>query len=600
MASPRGSAPRLTLSLVVFLVLAIALSAAARSPETAVPTMTFRGPHGTLHHTGPRIQRPPAIVPLGHWSYPLLGRLATRGIIELDLTTLPVSRREVLDALLQLDPVLTGRPDGPTSDAKGRRTAPAHSLTPRERWLIERLFLEFDRAAIDAPAAYVQQGEAQLGMGLVVSVRGSFVDAEQPAAGEVTPSGDRSAAGSCLSARGDTLVPAGGDSIALPSIDDEFGIDATLRYEVWGGFGEDIGFYTDANIVFHGQQGDRIERVSNRARAWRGMTADIVHGYVMVERPHWRVTAGRSGAAWGRSERGRLLLSGSAPTLDGVEVRASIGPLSLTAINAMLEYTEIGTESDLGVDEHVFLAGHRLVIAGPKLSVGLNEAVVYSGTIPDPIYLNPFAPYYVSQHNERADDNIFWSLDVDWRPAPGHELYAELLADDLQYDRDTNNPDKYAATFGYRFAGVLFDATDIELTAEYSQARKWAYTHKYVEHRLEHDGVPLGFDLGPDAERLLLQALVYPRRHIALGFEYVHARKGEGSLRIPYYKGIDNPDGEFPSGDVRAVDSVKLSLEYDDLNGFVSGIAAGYYRVEGGDPADETIWEVTGHVGFRI
>ncbi len=441
-------------------------------------------------------------------------------------------------------------------------------------------------------------------MGLGLSVRGSLVGADDPAVDVVTPAGDRAAdaglAGLTLGARGDTLVPAGGDSIALPSIDDDFGIDATLRYEVWGGFGEDIGFYTDANIVFHGQEGERIERVSNRARAWRGMTADIVHGYVMVERPHWRVTAGRSGAAWGRSDRGRLLLSGNAPTLDGVEVRASVGPLSLTALNAMLEYTEIGTETDLGGDERVFFAGHRLVIAGSKLSVGLNEAVVYTGTIPDPIYLNPFAPYYVSQHNERADDNIFWSLDVDWRPLPGHEFYTELLADDLQYDRDTSNPDKYAATFGYEFAGVLFDATDVDLTVEYSQARKWTYTHKHVEHRLEHDGVPLGFDLGPDADRLLVLARVYPRRHIALGLEYVHARKGEGSLRIPYYKGIDNPDCAFPSGDVRTVDSVKLSLEYDDLGGFVSGITAGYYRVEGSDPADESIWEVTGHVGFRI
>jgi len=599
MTGSRGPASALTSILVLLLLLAAVSTAAARSPETAVPTMTFRGPHGTLHHAGPRIERPPAIVPLGHWSYPLLGRLATRGIIDLDLTTLPVSRREVLDALSELDPVLTGRPDGPTSDAEGRRTAPTHSLTGRERWLIERLFTEFDRAAVDAPTAYVRQGDAQLGMGLGMSVRGSFVGAEDTASGVVTPTREPTA-GFGRGARGDSLVPAGGDSIALPSIDDDFGIDATLRYEVWGGFGEDIGFYTDANIVFHGQQGERIERVSNRARAWRGMTADIVHGYVMVERPHWRVTAGRSGAAWARSERGRLLLSGCAPTLDGVEMRASIGPLSFTTLNAMLEYTEIGTENDLGAGEHVFLAGHRLVIAGPKLSVGLNEAVVYSGTIPDPIYLNPFAPYYVSQHNERADDNIFWSLDADWRPLPGHELYTELLADDLQYDRDTSNPDKYAATFGYRFAGVLLDATDIELTLEYSQARKWTYTHKHVEHRLEHDGVPLGLDLGPDAERMLLQARVYPRRHIALGLEYVHARKGDGSLRVPYYKGIDNPDSEFPSGDVRAVDSVKLSFEYDDLNGFVSGIAAGYYRVEGADPADESIWEVTGHVGFRI
>ncbi|MCK5596007.1 MAG: hypothetical protein KAJ04_01045, partial [Candidatus Eisenbacteria sp.] len=34
-----------------------------------------------------RIARPPADVPLNHWSYPLLERLQARGVIDIDLST---------------------------------------------------------------------------------------------------------------------------------------------------------------------------------------------------------------------------------------------------------------------------------------------------------------------------------------------------------------------------------------------------------------------------------------------------------------------------------------------------------------------------------
>ncbi len=574
-----------SLSVVALALLLVSVGAAARAPEEAEPTMSFRGPDGAVHHAGRRIARPPSVVPLDHWSYPLLSRLVTRGVIDLDLTTLPVSRRDVLEALERIDPRLTGIEVGREPDASGHR---APGVTARERWLIERLAAEFDRAAVDSPTAYVRDGDAQVGLGIELGVMAAAVAADEP---ETTLVG---------ATPGPDSISAGSDSIRLPGLADEFGVDASARYEVWGGFGESIGFSTRATILFHGQEGERIEGTSMRARAWRGMTADITHGYVMVERPRWRVTMGRFGAAWARSDAGRLLLSGNAPTLDGYEVRASVGPLVFTVLHAMLEYHETGEEADFGDDERVFVAGHRLAAAGRSLSVGLNEIVIYSGGIPDPIYLNPFAPYYVSQHNERADDNILWSLDADWRPRPGHELYTELLADDLQYDRNTDNPDKYAGTFGYRYAGALPRGPDIEVTVEYSHARKWVYTHKRVEHRSEHDGSPLGFDLGPDADRLLIDALLHPGRRLSLGFRYARERKGEGSIRIPYDKATDDPDTAFPSGDVRTVDSVHLSLDYDDLDGFTSGLSVGYYRVEGRDPVDGSIWEVTGHVGFRI
>ena len=44
--------------------------------------------------------RPPADLAIGHWAYPLLERLSARGVVSLDMTTLPLSRSDVAYALM--------------------------------------------------------------------------------------------------------------------------------------------------------------------------------------------------------------------------------------------------------------------------------------------------------------------------------------------------------------------------------------------------------------------------------------------------------------------------------------------------------------------
>ena len=539
--------------LLVLSVSAVGEARPASGPQVRqVTPMNLGDTRGTM--------RPPSDLPLGHWAYPLLERLVARGILDLDLTTRPVSRRAVATALNKRQ-----------SSAGASRDVP--DLTKRETWALLRLSAEFLRGKVDRQTLGVRERKASVAVGidLGTGILGEWGESREAA----------SASGALLqSAEG-----VSSDDGVRPWID--------ASYELWGGVDGLFGVYSQTDIVLAGQDGPRIVELSERARSWRGITASAERAYVMVERPHFAVALGRRGPAWGRSTDGGLLISGNAPSFDQLDARFEVGSFAFHALHAMLEYRTIGTEEDLTADERVYMAGHRVVVRSQRASVGLSEVVVYGSHLPDPVYLNPLVPYYLAQHNERANDNIFWSLDFDWRTGGGTEVYGEFLVDDLMYERYSEHPDKYGFTLGSAYYGTIH-GFDLELEAEYSHVRKWTYTHGFVEHRLEHDGVPVGFELGPDADRITLSATVHPSFPWALGVRYAHSRQGEGSIESPFENG-ESYEPEFPSGRVVETDRIAVTLDYANLAGRFGQLGTAYERVEGDDD-----WKVWISFGFRI
>lgn len=294
-------------------------------------------------------------------------------------------------------------------------------------------------------------------------------------------------------------------------------------------------------------------------------------------------------------------MSGTAPTFDQLDVRYSVGSLTFEAMHAFLEYEQIGTETDLGDSESSFLAAHRMVVSGGWGSVGLGEAVVYNSVLPDPVYVNPLAPYYFAQHNERNNDNILWLLDCVYHVRPGVEAYGEFLVDDLQYERSTDSPDKYGATVGGAWYGAV-RGLDAELTLEYTNVRNWTYTHKYTEHRFAQDGVPIGFELGPDADRLRTEFVFHPAVKWSVATTLSRARKGQGRITEPFEPG-ENPEPRFPSGIVETTSRVAVELGYQSLDGLSAGLGVAYEsvaNVENLFGKDDDGWEFWAGVEFRI
>lgn len=502
-----------------------------------------------------RTARPPADVPLDHWSYPFLERLVARGALDLDLTTRPISRTDVAEALLRLKRTARGR--------SGKRWEPKlrDDLTERERWMLVKLRAEFLlNGAVDTPFVAAYENDASVSLGLELSTNAGYAGPQ----GEVEPS-------------------------------------VSLRPQLRGGVGDDIGFYADIGVVAREQAGPRKVRLSSRLRTWRGVSADVERAYFKMEHPSFSLGFGRRGAAWGPSRWGRLLLSGSGPTLDQADARLSVGRFSFHALHALLECGSLGTQTDLAPGERVFLGAHRLVYRWGSGSIGLSECIVYSACFPEPIYASPLVPYYVSQFNEGDDANVLCALDLVYRPVRGVEVRGEFLADDLMYEREAEHPEKYGFTLGACYWGAVA-GSDVELIAEYSQVRKWTYSYAHVEHRLEHVGRPVGFDLGADSDRLALGVAYYPGVAWSLRVDYFHERKGEGQLAVPFEAGED-PDPPFPSGCVKITDRASIGLEFNALNTWFGRVGSAHdWTKNRGNVADENghEWEIWAGIGLRL
>jgi len=532
--------------------------AGTRSPSLAVSVAVLAAALAVLLGAGAALAgKPCADVPLGHWSYALLERLESRGVVDIDLSTLPVARTDVARAVRE---ALEARESG---------GLPVE-LTERESWALDGLADEFLRGEVDTPVFSTEDERASFGLGVSLLTQGRYgphsIEKEfwsGSVPGGITP--ERRDGGATL-------------DVAVDSDDDsKLDFAADIDYELWGGFGDAIGFYADSQLLLGGQEGARQVRLSNRVRTWRGISSESHRAYLKLERPNYSVVLGRRGTAWGRSRWGRLLISGNAPTFDQLSVRCEVGALSFEAMHGFVEYVELGNETDLGEAESVFLAGHRLVIEGDRGSLGLAEAVVYSSELPDPVYVNPLMPFYLAQHNERENDNIQWSVDGVYRFAPGLTAYGEFLIDDLQYERHSKNPDKYGLTLGGAWYGAAA-GFDVELTVEYTNVRNWTYTHKHTEHRFAHDGLPIGFELGPDADRVRAELALHPVPELTVGVAYEHARKGEGSLDAQFVSG-EGKDDTFPSGTVEATDRLSLEVGYQGLDRLTAGLGFAYETV---------------------
>lgn len=550
------------------------------------------------------IARPPADVPLNHWSYPLLERLQARGVIDIDLSTRPVSRSDVAAAV---------------SVAQSSEAPAPGFLSARETWFLSRLAAEFVRGEVDSPAFSTGTDAASLGLGIkaLTQIRhgGEAMELNLwpgTAPGGITPLrdvGDGAGGDVCDGAGGGVDYGAAGNASDGAGRDvgvdvgagEQFDAASDISCEMWGGVEGIVGFYADAQLLLGGQDGARQVQLSSRVRTWRGMSASSERAYVKLERPSYSIVMGRRGAAWGRSRWGRLMLSGTAPTFDQLHARYEVGALSFEAMHAFLEYEELGTETDLGDAESLFLAAHRMVVRGRWGSVGLGEAVVYSSALPDPVYVNPLMPYYMAQHNERSDDNVLWQLDGVYHVRPGLTVYGELLVDDFQYDRSTEHPDKYGLTLGGAWYGAV-RGVDAEMTAEYTNVRNWTYTHKHTEHRFAQDGLPIGFDLGTDADRFRAEFVFHPALKWSIGTTYEHARKGHGRITDPFEPG-DNPEPTFPSGVVESTDRVGVELGYQSLERVSAGLGAALESVANVGNIlgmDDDGWEFWAGIEFRI
>jgi hypothetical protein len=321
-------------------------------------------------------------------------------------------------------------------------------------------------------------------------------------------------------------------------------------------------------LVMGPEHGDRArsEKPTRRTRSFKGLTSLYERSYVVLGWDRIHVYYGRDYTDWGPSRWGNLITPGYGISLDKLGWRAELKWFRLSMFNAQLSPVS-----------RRHMAGHRLEMRFSRVTIGLNETVVYAGKDWDPLYFFPLSSFYANQYNERAnDDNIFWSTDLKVSLLDAVTLYGSFLIDDFQFERDEENPDKY----GFDVGGRLALSTPVPTTwhAQYRWVDIYTYSHfdsltKYVsgEAELEEGDVLLGGVPGPDSESWRVEGMFYPHETVILSGAVFSERLGEGN-DVRAHQPDDPIDPPHPSGVVQRTRGIAVKARWElPRNSWVEG-----------------------------
>ncbi len=201
------------------------------------------------------------------------------------------------------------------------------------------------------------------------------------------------------------------------------------------------------------------------------------------------------------------------------------------------------------------------------LQIGGTEGVAYTG---EPMaYANPMLFYYfVNRHRVDNEDNIIAVYDISVTPFKSLNIFFEFLNDDLKLSSDTA-PSKYGFCGGFLKTGFIWENLDIR--AEYTQVRRWTYTHVGNINVWDYRGRPIGFWLGDDADEVFGKADLYISPKTTLSGSVNYLRNGEGQLDMPYEQERGDIKPKFPSGVVEKAAGIWLDVRHE----------YGYFEIRG-------------------
>jgi hypothetical protein len=456
-------------------------------------------------------------IPLENWSYKAIERFESLGMCNVPGDG-PFTRTEFIEIVNEI-----------VENAFDRR------LSPRDRWELGRLKQEYSefasqrdpQARFDPPTFFVQERPMMLEMDLDLA------------------------------------------GIAANPFLDEFGTEYFLNSNptVKLHFSDHVTYDVRYRLVLGPEHGDRArnEKPSRREKSFKGLTSLYERSYVIFGGRWAHVFLGREYIDWGPSDWTGLITPWRSISIDQLGWRAKLKWFRFSMFHGTLS-PELQRR----------MAGHRLEMRFGRVIIGLNETVVYAGRDWDPIYFFPLSSFYANQFNERDnDDNILWSGDIKVSFLDALTLYTGGLVDDFQFERDGNNPDKYAFEIGGRLALSTPIATTWRV--RYQWVDIYTYTHVdtltyYLSGEADADlDVLLGGEPGPDADTWRVEGQFYPYPTVVVTGGVFSQRLGEGNDLRPFVAG-EPVDPPFPSGVVQETLGWDLRVRWElPRNSWIEG-----------------------------
>jgi hypothetical protein len=287
--------------------------------------------------------------------------------------------------------------------------------------------------------------------------------------------------------------------------------------------------------------------------------------YVSARTRLFEAQVGRDRLRWGPGSTGTLLLSDSAPTYTLFYVGKTFGSkVKLSTVSAILDS-----------EEGKYLAGHRIEVAPARwVNLGLSETAVYHARGIEPMYAVSLIPFTLVERllhkdaqSESLEDpqrnNVLVSADLAVRPARGLAFYGELTLDDLS-EETSERPTRLAYQLGTSLSKPV-GRRNVNLLAEVS--RVWNYTYSveystYFDRDHSHQGMPLGYYLGPDSRRISTVLSCDLSLSLECGLTWDEILRGEGALGIPWSEELGQVDAAEMSGIVEKERTLGVFLKW--------------------------------------
>ncbi|MGQ9707265.1 MAG: capsule assembly Wzi family protein [bacterium] len=253
-----------------------------------------------------------------------------------------------------------------------------------------------------------------------------------------------------------------------------------------------------------------------RVCAWRDRVLwEMERAYFGFKLPWLRLELGRDEFFWGPGYNSSVMLSDNAPALDQIQF-SLFGPnLKFVGFTALLSRWNLRHRFLSGQRLEVFLF-RRLVLGAAMFNVYTWESALdFSGM------LNPLLPLYFSVANSGHGDNLL----VGWDAVlylPRSKIYGQLFLDNYEFNRRNNAPNCVGLQ-----AGLLFlPPAAIDFRVEYALITAFTYYHRLRDIMFENYSVPLGHEIGPDADRLWMRFRLMPLSYFSSSVWADYTRRG--------------------------------------------------------------------------
>jgi hypothetical protein len=280
---------------------------------------------------------------------------------------------------------------------------------------------------------------------------------------------------------------------------------------------------------------------TDRADGFRHTAAivDFSEAYVNARAGIVSFSLGREQEAWLGEGTNSIVLSANGPPIDRLAVefhtahwegRAIVGELDKDVLTAAQDSLNSTVQPQ---DYYRFLYGHVITWRPDRMieaSIGETALISSGSNTLDLYYVNPFVPYIVTKSDsgrkdDAANDNLTAFFGIKLRPGPV-TLSGELLIDDIQIDSKdrADIPDQ----LGWQLEAAAPIPVGIPASVELSYERIDSYTYlaQFYNQVWQHYNVPIGSDIGPDADLWMASAEAFIFHSIRLAGGVGYWRRG--------------------------------------------------------------------------